>query len=99
MKFKHKKTIAVPNIAALSGKYPEVSKALNDIIKVIDEVSRNVYDDIHLLERTAYSSTTFPPASADMLGKCAIVTSGSDVSVRICITSGSSYVWKKLEFV
>jgi hypothetical protein len=97
MIFKHKLQQLIPNVAAISKTYPELSKLLSEIISVISGMSRDVYDDIQSVNNTEYTSTTLPSASDAVLGKTAIVTSGSHVFYKLCVISGSAYVWKNIK--
>lgn len=97
MILKHKAQQLIPNVAAIASKYPELANVLSEIIDMVSGLSRNVYDDIQSLDNTRYTSTSLPAASAEMLGKTAIVTSGAVTDYRICIVSGSAYVWKTLK--
>lgn len=97
MIFNHKAQQIVPRVQAAAKMYPEIADVLSDIINLIQEMSINIHDDIQSVNSTSYTSTTLPAASAEMLEKTAIVTSGSVVFYKVCVVSGSSYVWKNIK--
>ena len=101
MNFKHHAKLLTPDYRFIADN--AMVKLMDDIMKLINSMSNNVYDDLKSLEKIeSFTSTTLPAASVDNLGKMCLYTSGTDPQiVKVCCITGTSpiaYGWKRMDF-
>jgi len=98
MELRHKVTMISPDIKL--AKDEGTQKVLTQLVKQLNDMYKNVYDDLSRILPETVSS--LPSAGSEYLNRFMTVTQGSaSDKLYICIynTSTSSYEWKEISYV